>query len=269
MRKKHPDFSNRTYVTLASAIVAVVFATSTFAEPAQTRLSLDAKWDTRFQGGSATMSDLVRLFGSLIQPKSNLAGDPSIEIYPGITYLMPFKDAVKALRLSGNLPSKNKVGCPGFPKESFFYYTFKGLFLGGFTQMCIVVDRADQVTAIQLVQEAPRPGQFLPESTSDKGWLTYNFVNYRNKAINKLRIEHRILYYGLDSSPSWENWYNSNRPSTPFELIQINTVLFDPEYRTRDGSTEPRTLEAVRWYLPVPLAELILFCINNSMNSRS
>lgn len=213
------------------------------------------------------MNDLVRLFGELIQSKVDLAPNPSIEIYPGVTYLMPLKDAVKTLGLTESLPSRNLVVCPGFPRESFYYHTFKGIFLDGYTLMNIVVDRADQVACIQLVAEAPRPGQFAASYSDDDGYLAYNFVNYRVKAIKRLRIEHKIDYFAQDSSPGWEQWSRINLPSYPFNLIRISTVLYDPEYR--GNSSQRRTLEAVRWYLPVPMAQLILHCIKNSINSRS
>lgn len=254
-------------------VAAAVFLLGIGEERAQAQgqgLVLDRNWNTKFQGGQLTMSDIVRLIGTLVQPKVDL-GPSDIEIYPGVTYMMPFKQAVKALGLEGNLPSKYLVGCPGFPRESFFYYNFKGMFVDGFTQMYVVVDRADQVVCIQLVQEAPKPGEFSVSSSDDRGWLTYNFVSYRNKAMTKLRINHRVSYYSTgEYSTGWHRVYSSSSsaPSEPFKIIQINTVLFDPEYRGRDGREE-KLLEVVRWYLPVPLAGLILHCIGNSMNNRS
>jgi hypothetical protein len=230
-------------------------------------IKLGPKWNTKLQGGTETMTDLVRLLDPLVNAGADLEADSSIEIYKGVTYLMPIKDAVKTLGLTGNLPSRNMLGCPGFPKESFFYYTYKGLFADGYNQINIVVDQANQVVCIQLVQEAPKPGQFPPRYTGDQGWRTYNFVSYRNKAMKKLFIDHQLFYYILSDRPDWRRWSGSSLSNYPRKLLRIDTVLVDPDYPSRKGYGENRTLEAVRLYLPVPLAQLILYCINNSMNS--
>ena len=229
-------------------------------------------------GGSETTRDLATLLADAVTPAANLEPDPSIDIYKGVTYLMPFKEAAEKLGLKTSLVSRNTISCPGFPRNSLYFYTFSGQFDGGFNIMNVVVDKADQVVSIQLVSETPTKGLFerVDWSGPDKGWRTYNFVNYRNKAVKKLKIHHNVDLFAIGKTKSdWRYWKQYGLGPNPvpekFNNIRIETMLMDP---TAKGSTpyqpiESRPLEAVRWYLPVPLAQTILYCMEKSGGSTA
>ena len=197
-------------------------------------LCLSWDWDTNvMQGGSATIKDLRRLLSPHAQSARNTAAAPNIEIYRGVGYLMARDAAIQKLGLQGGIKSENRVVCPGFPRDSFSSYAFDGRFDGEYNRLYLVTDCADQVASIQLVCENPtRSG-----SGGSTDWYCYNFVNYRVKALPRIGISHQV---GLES--------NGN-------LLRIESVLID---------SKGRPAEAVRWFLPKPLAELILFCISNS-----
>ncbi len=138
--------------------------------------------------------------------------------------------------------------------------------------MNVVVDKADQVVSIQLVSETPTKAFFemVDWAGPDKGWRTYNFVSYRNKAVKKLKIHHNVDLYAIGKTKSdWVHWkqYGLGSMKLPenYNNIRIETVLMDPEAK-KSGSfgVESKPLEAVRWYLPLPLAQTILYCIEKA-----
>ncbi len=132
--------------------------------------------------------------------------------------------AIQKLGLRGGIESEDRVVCPGFPRDSFSSYAFDG----EYNTLYLVTDCADQVASIELACENPtRSG-----SGGSTDWYCYNFINYRVKALARLRIRHEV---GLESNGS---------------LLRIESVLID---------SKGRPAEAVRWFLPRPLAELILF----------
>ncbi len=134
---------------------------------------------------------------------------------------------------SNQMKSRNGVICPGFPKSSLFQYSVNGNFEGEYNRICIVVDQADRVISIELVFENP-PLSLRGANKGGTDWYCYNFVNYRVKALESLRISHEV--------------------KVRRDLIQMDTVLTSP--------SNSRVLESVRWFVPKPLAELILFCVN-------
>ncbi len=184
------------------------------------------------QGGSATIKDLRRLLSPHPQSAHNTAAAPNIEIYRGVGYLMARDVTIQKLGLQSAIKSKNAVVCPGFPSDSFSSSTFDGRFDGEYNRLYLVTDCADQVfnSASLRKPHAKRVG-------ASTDWYCYNFVNYRVKALPRLGISHQV---GLENNGS---------------LLRIESVLID---------SKGRPAEAVRWFLPKPLAELILFCISNS-----
>lgn len=244
-------------------------------------LVLDRNWNSSLGIAAGTVQELTTLIGKFVKPQVNLASDPSLEIYGGVTYLMPFKDAVNALKLKMGMMSRNSVSCPGFPKSSLFYYTFSGQFDEGFNILNIVVDKADQVVSIQFVSESPNKALFSNVgwwASDDKGWHTYNFINYRNKAVKTLMINHNVyLNYQVSQSSSIASarkreWIrvSGSRPLDPsrFDNLRIDTMLID--IKSRPGyPSDGKPLEAVRWYLPVPLAQTMLYSITQSNGGSS
>lgn len=211
-------------------------------------LVLSPSWNTPMQGGTNTMEDLNKLFGSVAKASVNLSGDPSIDVYEGVPYLTPFEQALKPLGITSRPPSKVLIATPGFPRDSLYYYAVDGRFEGQYNRLYVVVDKADQVVSIQLVDETPRD-EAVPFS-SDYEWSTYNFVNARSKAMSKLKIGHRV--FGKDKSM----WRTEVIPSN-VKMFRVDSFLLNPS----DRSTQAADMkEKVRWYVPRPLLELILTC---------
>ena len=89
-------------------------------------------------------------------------------------------------------------------------------------------------------------------------WHTYNFVNYRYKALNIFEIKHTV-----SSGAPEKRAKASAAPTDPTAgELRIDSELTDP--LESNGTLAHQPLEVVRWYLPVPLAELILHCIQTS-----
>ena len=226
---------------------------------------LDRLWLTPIQGGSATIKDLGALLSPFASPSANTAAAPNLKIYRGVTYLMPYLEAKKVLSLEQKVVPKNKVICPGFPRDSFFHYSFSGSFEGHFNQMYIVTDKADQVVAIQLVSESPKVDQVdAPSKPTD--WHAYNFVNSRTKGTKRLWIDHKPWY---EDKTGWHEYSATNayrQPKGELEVLRIDTVLLDPATGNssvyRGNGWKP--LEAVRLYLPKPMMELILQCVRST-----
>lgn len=258
---------NEIFKTSLSALILTLSGICSFAQtpPAQPGgVVLDRAWMTPMQGGSATLQDLGTLLSTFAKPSANLAANPSLKIYEEVTYLMPYEDAKKALNLTQNVVPKNKVACPGFPKDSFFHYAFDGHFDGHFTKLYIVTDKADQVVAIQLVTESPKVDQVnAPYRATD--WHTYNFVNYRTKASKRLWIDHKPYYEDKYGWQEYSPTYASRQPKGEVGVLRIDSLLMDPD-ATLSGNrgSKWKPLEAVRLYLPKPMMELILQCISGA-----
>jgi hypothetical protein len=215
------------------------------------------------QGGKAAMQELATLLSPFAKPIPNTAPSPGLKIFEGVTYLMPFEEARKALNLNQRVVPKVKVIYPGFPKDSFFHYAFDGAFEGHFNKLYIVTDKADQVVAVQLVAGSPKIDQVdAPYKSTD--WHTYNFINSRSKAITRLWVDHKPYF---EDDRGWQKYdpkYSYRQPKGEVGLLRIDSLLMDPV--DRDGSLDSnwKALEAVRLYLPKPMMELILHCIRNT-----
>jgi hypothetical protein len=212
------------------------------------------------QGGSKTHRDLVFVLDRFGKADANPAFD-DIEIYSGVKYLMPLKDALAVLKLDQRIPSTKEVMCAGFPRGSLSYVSFDGLFDGHYNRMDLVVDSANQVVCIQFVDEAPRGRSSLQNEKTGE-WLTYNFVGFRVKAMTNMKVDYSMedLHQwsekrGKQLVPinQWEFMGASN--SGKVALRRVSTVL-------RDKERKPK--EETRWYVPRPLADLILYCISKS-----
>lgn len=215
------------------------------AQNAPKGLVLSSLWDSALSGGSQTAADLQLLLSNYATPQRDL-GPKDILVYRDIKYLTPIKEALAQLRTSRSLYSKTKSSCSAFPSGSFYHYTLDGAFDDQFNRMLIVVDSADQVVAVQLVDEKPEQKTM----DGDLKWHTYNFVQQREKAKRSLLISHEV---------------ESNSG-----CVVINTFLIDPEHqRSRRSTGQPTSrtgtpLERVRLYLPQPVADLILYKINKA-----
>ena len=193
------------------------------------------------------MKDLhILLSGNAKAAKST--GPEEARLYKSVNYLMPLGQATKELNLKQSPASKNTVECPGFPRNSLFYIAYDGSFEGHYNRLYIVVDKADQVVAVQLVDETPNQhdasndlNRYPPlggTGLTRGEFHTYNFINSHSKSLNSLRITHSVFP---------ENTYQ-------FDTLRIDSQVYEGR----------KCLEAVRLYLPKSLVELILYCIDKS-----
>jgi len=227
--------------------------------PLPRTIVLGAAWDSPTQTGELTRKDLARIFFGLGKATSNAEDDAAIVIYPEIRFLTPVSEARRRLRLEGVSCSKTKVVCPGLPLDSFWYHSFDGVFAGGFDRLCLITDAADQVVSVQLVEDLARARSLDLADLS--GYHTYNFVSYRVKGTGNLVIKHEVsnempgvcvvestLIDPNDADSQAGARKSSSRRSTK-----------TPSRTTRTG----KVLERSRWFVPLPVVNLILRCAEN------
>jgi hypothetical protein len=232
-------------------------------------IMLDRGWESPMQGGSSKMEELGRLLSPFAKPAPTMNPFPTLEIYSGVTYLMPYEAAKKVLGLNQKVIPKNKMACPGFPKDSFSHYAFDGVFEGHFNKLYLVVDKADQVVAVQLVAESPNR-DLVQSVYREPEWVTYNFVNVRSKASSTVWVDHEVRFFepAFAGSNKWRELRADQTgfmPSSQVNLIRIDSLLMNPGKRGSTGRQHDwKALEAVRLYLPKPMIELVLHCIQGA-----
>ena len=118
------------------------------------------------------------------------------------------------------------------------YYSFDGKFEGDYNRLYLVVDQKDQLVSVELVDESPKGG--AEGGDRDLKNRTYNFVDSRCKGLDFMHVD-----YEVQRSQEYES--NS---------LIIDLSLTDPRLR--------KTLKSAKWYVPQPLVNLILFCVNNA-----
>lgn len=228
----------------------------------QKTIQLDKAWDTPMQGGTATINDLGRLFGTLAKPNADLSATTDAAIYDQITYLMPVRQAIESLKLNVRVPSKVLIACPGFPRDSLYYYAIDGRFEGTYNRMYLVVDRADQVVSVELVDETPKLTGW--HSHEDQGWHTYDFVNARAKALSTLRVEQHVALWTVTKFEE-NNDIFAFAPIISTKNAGWKVARVDSALLTTDKYGQAKTSKQnSRWYVPRPLVELILTCVQKA-----
>lgn len=247
-------------IIFSSLCLALLASTLRAQSPPQ-GLVLDQRWQSPLQGGSDTLKDLGALLSPFAKPSPSLAPAPGIKIYEEISYLMPVEDAKKLLKLDQRQAVKNKVLCPGFPKDSLLYHAFDGIFEGHFNKLVLVTDRMDQVVAVELIAEVPKRDQVdAPYSPTD--WHMYNFVLSRTKATRRLWIDHKCHFQEDGRWQEYRPTFTSSQPKAEVQVLRIDSLLMDPGKREGYRTSDWKPLEAARLYLPKPLMEVILHCVN-------
>jgi len=230
------------------------------ASPTPSGIVLKKGWDSAMSDGVVTMKELRDLLSGFAQAAPNTGPAPDIEIYKGIRYLMPLKDAVKTLGLGQEVNSKLMVACPGFPFNSLFGFSFHGSFEDGFDTVYFVTDGARQVVAVEFTNVSTKKIK-LDTPLTNKAWVTFDFVNTRVKGQPDAFVRHGTRDNGntlqIESvfvNPDGQgNSMNYRRP-----FISQSGGNYLSRY---GGGTE---MHPTRLYLPRPLAELILYRIGKS-----
>ena len=174
------------------AIRAAPASTSAPQQVAQSKdqLTLAPTWNNPQTGGAKIVADLKSLLSSKGQPALDPSPNPSLIVFGQIYYLMPLREAAGILGKPIS-PRKN-LNCPGFPRDSLFYYSTEGDFGNGFEKLLLVTDSADRIAAAQLVNEHPDESLWLEPTVFSEQWHAYNFIQSQTKGSAKWRIGHRV-----------------------------------------------------------------------------
>ena len=225
---------------------------------AETRkIVLGANWNSRSQGGEMTRKDLALLLGGAGAASESVEGDPTVLLFGDVPFLAPLAAARKSLQLEGITPSVTKVTTPGLPLGSFSAHAFSGIFSGGYNRLYLITDNANQVVSILLVDETTR--QRTSDVADSMGYHTYNFIGGRVKGTGELVVKHQLT------------------TGAPRGVVVVESMLIDPNdsevpakstttTKTTKTARPPRTgkvMERSRWFVPVPVVNLILRCVGN------
>lgn len=248
----------------ATVVTSTPKAVPSIPEPANTyvseiptkKIGVGGGWNTPRRDGENVRKDLARLLGGVGKASEQTQVDSMPEIYGGVAFLTPLVTARKLLNLDSAQVTKSRISTPGFPRDSFSASMYGGVFPGGFTRLYLVTDNEDQVVSVLLV-DSNNKTRVTNEPDAD-GYHTYNFVAGEGKASSALMVSHKV-------TPS----------AAPNGVIVVDTLLIDPNDPETQGSgpttksksnrpQKPKTgkvLERSRWFVPVPIVNLILHCV--------
>lgn len=234
-----PLHSRRSVLILSALLLIPHFLVEPVRGQAPTGgIVLQSDWDSPVQEGDLVVKELRGLLSRSGKAARNLQPAPSIQIYRNVNYLMPLKQAVKALGISVEVAAKHMVICPGFPHRTLFVYSYNYLAEKGFNEIHLVTDKVDQVVAVQLYSANARSIDLdLHEIPK---YNTYDFINSRAKSLTTARVGHRV-----------ESRENGRR------------VELESDFRDPTGKVHRFT----RLFLPMPLVELVLFRIERILSN--
>ncbi len=198
------------------------------------RLTLAPTWNSPQTGGAKIVADLKRLLSGKGQPALDLSPNPSLILFGQIYYLMPLREAAGILGKPIS-PRKN-LNCPGFPRDSFFYYSTEGDFGRGFEKLLLVTDSADRIAAVQLVNEHPDESLWLEPAVFSEQWHAVDFIQSQTQRNTKWRIGHRVEVVN--------------------QVVRIDSELVENDESGYFGLGDSK--KRVSLYLPQPVVNLIL-----------
>lgn len=183
------------------------------------------------QGGSHTLRDIQTVMAPHGKPAVDLSRHDEMLVVtqPPIRYLEARSEAIKKLPIASTMATQATVATPGFPRASLVFYSYDTRGMGHYNKLCLIVDRADQVVAVQLLAETPRA--VLP--TERSGFTCYNFVQHR-----------------IRTSTNSTAWHTMGRGDSPGQYY-IDSQLVSSN----------RLKEVSRTYLTQPMVDLILHCV--------
>jgi hypothetical protein len=194
----------------------------------QVQLSLQSEW-VRSPGFSKELVvEFSQLVGSFIKPNVDLSGDEGLEIFNGITYLMPLDEARLTIGGGKLAPISSTAVCvaAGFPAKSISISEVRGNFADGFPVMLLLTDIKKQVVAVELLDRSPKL-KSLTRHTEARAF--YDFVKQKRKG---------VPHYKIMAVSKMEG-----------RTLLINSELLDGDYKPR---------ERVRLLLPDKFASLVL-----------
>lgn len=201
----------RTFLFL-SAIFTLVMCESA---SAQSGLVLKADWQKTFGVSGTASIELSQLLGSLVKAQVDLMGEPALEIFGGITYLMPLDEARMKIG-NGRLASFNSSArsiATGYPTGSISLFEFRGKFADGFPHLILLTDMNKQVVAAQLLDRTPK-AVFLTGHSNTASY--YDFVSQKRKAVSAYLI--------------------ANESKMTGRILQLDSELLDAGFKPRERS---------------------------------
>ncbi len=195
-------FSNMLARTPARVVTPTPVATNKVVTPAPPpgippapvdEAALAAAWKTKPAARAAAMDEFRDLF-SLYAPDPD-ASTLNLLLYERIPYGAPAETAARAFGATagGMQPLKS----PLFPDGHYFVHDLTIPLVNGFNRLLLIVDRADKLVAIQLMNEAPTDTAFqLPTSLFQARWRHYDFVRGVPKTNARWKIAYRVALIG-------------------------------------------------------------------------
>lgn len=155
-------------------------------------LKLFPGWETDLQKGKISASDFKHVLSlGDVRAAVDLSFHDKVQLYRGINYLDPavkvreyLQRELKARQLSNRI----LINAAGFPPRSISSYDYSGNF-EGFGHLILVVDAADQVVGVQLLQNAPKSVLLTKHSNE---WSVYNFLQSRKKGTQSYAIDYKV-----------------------------------------------------------------------------
>jgi len=220
-------------------------------------LELSPHWDKRLRKGSLAVRDAAKLLAYCAKAEIDEDGHPDIIIWEDIPYLAPLEDVKEQLGLG--LASRRAVNSPIFPPDSFFCYSFDGNFEEGFDELLIVCDKADQVVAIQLVDDSPPSEMWFDwRDNYSEDWSVYNFVNDRKKG----NPNWQVGFYVCQGKNKIFGYPPRDMPMHAADAARANpkVIRIDSELCSRrKNHYEMKSRERVRLFLPQPIANIMMY----------
>ncbi len=159
--------------------------------PEPTGLMLAANWDGPLRGDQKAAAELKLILSEWCAPGVDISPAPSIYLFGHISYLLAAPDAARM----GNqrLGARKPVAGTGFPLDSLGYYSLRGDYGQGFKELFLITDLADQVVAVQLVDDSPADTLWLEPHFFQGGPQIYDFVQGRAVPSSKTRVGRRVM----------------------------------------------------------------------------
>lgn len=203
-------------------------------------LKMSSSWDMPIPSADpAVLANFKKLLAPYAQSEPRRTYTEFPEIAMGIPFMTtrreiesrhPFMFLAEAVIMS-----------PAFPDRSFKYYKYRGDFDDGYNELLLITDLAEQVVAVQFVNESPAPDEELPVDYTDM-WNYYNFVQMRKTSGSKSQAGFRVEDQG--------------------HVLCIHSGMRQIE-RERYGGYAHRLREKVRLYIPKSFASLLLHHLEN------
>lgn len=161
-------------------------------EPRTLRLS--PSWErTPVNVDDPAVEDFEKLVSPYVDPSPRITFHEFPEMAPGIPFMAERRQLEQ---MHGwRFQTEAIIRCPAFPPSSFKFYKYAGDFEGGYNELLLMTDLADQVVGAQWVNDHPDEFEPLEIDWSDM-WEFFNFVQMRKKSGSRAQVGFRVEDHG-------------------------------------------------------------------------